>query len=85
MKRALAFLVVLAGLGAGATYVVKGRATVHGDDVATYTVTKTKFVRRVAAEGNLRALKATSLQAPNNGGTGQDRVARGRRHARQAG
>ena len=86
MKRALIALVVLAGLGGAGYYVLSGRGPAK-DAVATYTVAKTTFVRHVTAEGNLRAVKATSVAAPRGGGirADEDRVARARRHAGQEG
>ena len=67
MKRAIVTLAILGGLGGAAAYVMKGHAPSH-DEVATYTVKTSKFVRRVTAEGNLRAVTATSLQAPRSSG-----------------
>ena len=59
-------IVVLAGLGLATGRLLRGGNTAHGPAVTTYTVTKQKFVRRVNAEGNLRAVKATRLAAPQN-------------------
>jgi HlyD family secretion protein len=74
VKRVVIALVVLAGLG-GAGYYVVARRGPPKDTVATYTVAKTKFVRHVTAEGNLRAVKATSVAAPRGGGFGPMKIA----------
>jgi multidrug efflux pump subunit AcrA (membrane-fusion protein) len=66
VKRALIALVVLAGLGGAGYYVLAGRGPA-ADEVATITVAKSKFVRHVTAEGNLRAVKATRINAPTAG------------------
>ncbi len=58
-------IVVLAGLGLATGRMLRGGGA-PADTVATYQVTKEKFVRRVTAEGNLRAVKATRLTAPMN-------------------
>ena len=68
MKRAVIALAVLAALGLATARVLRG-AGVRRDDVATYTVGKHSFVRRVTAEGNLRAVNATRLLTPR--GTGR--------------
>lgn len=62
----LVALVVLVALGITTERLLR-RAPRH-DDVATYAVAKTSFVRRVTAEGNLRAVKATRLAAPRSAG-----------------
>lgn len=59
-------IVVLAGLGLATGRLLRGGNTTHVPTVTTYKVVKEKFVRRVAAEGNLRAVKATRLAAPQN-------------------
>jgi multidrug efflux pump subunit AcrA (membrane-fusion protein) len=59
-------LVALAVAGVATERLLRG-APAH-DDVATYTVTRSSFVRRVTAEGNLRAVKATRLAAPRGSG-----------------
>jgi multidrug efflux pump subunit AcrA (membrane-fusion protein) len=56
---------VLAGLGLATGRMLRGGGAAP-DTVATYRVTKETFVRRVTAEGNLRAVKATRLTAPMN-------------------
>ncbi|HSR97301.1 MAG TPA: hypothetical protein VLM79_09640 [Kofleriaceae bacterium] len=68
MKRAaiaIAIAVVLA-LGGATAGLLRGAAA-PPDDVATYTVARQGFVRRVTAEGNLRAVKATRLATPRGG------------------
>ena len=74
MKRALIALVILGGLGGAGYYVLAGRGPAP-DEVATFTVEKAKFVRRVTAEGNLRAVKATSIAAPRGAGMGGMKIA----------
>jgi multidrug efflux pump subunit AcrA (membrane-fusion protein) len=61
----IAALVVVGGLAAGGWYVFAS----HGpapDALPSHTVAKTSFVRRVNAEGNLRAVKATPVTAPQS-------------------
>lgn len=65
MKRVLLLLAVLAGGGVAYHELSSRGAT--GDSVSTLRVDKTKFVRHVTAEGNLKAVKATSITAPNGG------------------
>jgi HlyD family secretion protein len=67
MKKLLIALLVLGGLGGAGYYVIAGRGPAP-DAVSTMTVQKAKFVRRVTAEGNLRAVKATSIAAPRGSG-----------------
>jgi multidrug efflux pump subunit AcrA (membrane-fusion protein) len=59
-------IIVLAGLGLATGRLLRGGNASHGPSVTTATVTKQKFTRRVTAEGNLRAVKATRLAAPQN-------------------
>jgi hypothetical protein len=63
VKRAVLALAVLATLGATTAHLLRGAAA-RQDGVATYTVARERFVRRVTAEGNLRAVNATRLSAP---------------------
>jgi HlyD family secretion protein len=63
----LAILIVLAAL-AGAGWLVTHRTAVARDEVPTQIAKKQAFVRRVTAEGNLRAVKATPVTAPQSGG-----------------
>jgi HlyD family secretion protein len=65
MIRGLAIAAVLGGAALGAARLVGGTAA-RVDDVATYTVARQAFVRRVTAEGNLRAVKATQITAPRS-------------------
>jgi len=58
-------LVVAAGLAAGGWYLFARRAPAR-DPIPTHTLAKTSFVRRVSAEGNLRAVKATPVSAPQS-------------------
>ncbi|HEY3807413.1 MAG TPA: HlyD family efflux transporter periplasmic adaptor subunit [Kofleriaceae bacterium] len=75
MRRLIIAVVVLAALGAGA-YAVVGRER-HGskDPVATYVAKKEQFVRKVVAEGNLQAVKATPILTPQNSGAGPMKIA----------
>ncbi|HTR50598.1 MAG TPA: HlyD family efflux transporter periplasmic adaptor subunit [Kofleriaceae bacterium] len=66
VKRALIGVVVLGALGVGVGRVLRGGGT-H-DELATFTVDKAKFVRRVHAEGNLRPVKATPILVPESEG-----------------
>ena len=63
MKKLAITVVVLAALGGGGWYVL-GKTAAHKDAVPTLKLTKTPFVRRISADGNLRAVKATPLTAP---------------------
>lgn len=66
MKK-LAILVVLAAL-AGGGWLVTHRSAAAREEVPTHAVKKEAFVRRVTAEGNLRAVKATPVTAPQSAG-----------------
>jgi RND family efflux transporter MFP subunit len=63
----LAIIVVLAGAGLATGRFLRGGGPAE-PSVTTYRVTKQKFTRRVTAEGNLRAVKATRLSAPQGRG-----------------
>ncbi|HEX3758918.1 MAG TPA: hypothetical protein VHW23_09440 [Kofleriaceae bacterium] len=63
MNRALLAVVVIAAVGGGAAFALRGGGA-RADAIATYTVARERFERRVTAEGNLRAVKATKLTAP---------------------
>lgn len=65
--KGLIALAVVAALGGGGWYVVH-RGGPAKDEVPTQTVKKEAFTRRVTAEGNLRAVKATPVSAPQSGG-----------------
>jgi multidrug efflux pump subunit AcrA (membrane-fusion protein) len=67
MMRWAVIIVVLAGLGLATGRYLRGGAPA-APSVTTYQVTKQKFTRRVTAEGNLRAVKATRLSAPQGRG-----------------
>ncbi|HEY5946639.1 MAG TPA: HlyD family efflux transporter periplasmic adaptor subunit [Kofleriaceae bacterium] len=67
MKK-LIFVVVFAALCGGGWVVAHRGVGATRDDVPTHTVKKEAFVRRVTAEGNLRAVKATPVTAPQSGG-----------------
>ncbi len=69
MKKLLS-LAVIAGLGGGGWFYMSRRTSAASQvDVPTHTVAKEAFVRRVTAEGNLRAVKATPVTAPQSGGS----------------
>lgn len=70
MKALLKLVITLAivgGLGFAA-YALVFKKDAGGDQAATYVVKKEKFVRRVTAEGNLRAVKATKIATPRSAG-----------------
>ena len=67
MKRIIVALGVVAALGVATARLLRGAAP-RRDEVAIYTVGKASFVRRVTAEGNLRAVKTTQLAAPRASG-----------------
>lgn len=67
MKRALVVAAVVLVLGGATAGLLRGAAPPRGG-VATYTVTRQGFVRRVTAEGNLRAVKAARLVTPRGSG-----------------
>ena len=51
------------------------RHAAHGPGVPMYTVKQTSFVRKVTADGNLRAVKATPLLTPQTEGMGGLKIA----------
>jgi len=69
VRRLPASLAVLAGalVLAGASASLRAGRKASDKEVPQATVTKGAFVRRVSAEGNLRASKATPLVAPGSG------------------
>jgi multidrug efflux pump subunit AcrA (membrane-fusion protein) len=73
MIRGVLALGIVAAIGAGAYYVFAGSS--HTDSVPTYKVEKTNFVRRVHAEGNLRAVKSTPIAAPPGSARGPMKLA----------
>jgi hypothetical protein len=66
VKKGIVAIVVLGLLGLGVGRLLRGAGATR-DRVATFTVEKTRFERRVMADGNLRAVKATTLAAPTAG------------------
>lgn len=69
MTRTLIVLVVLAALGLGAgLYLRKRLGAKQTEEVPTFVVAKDTLIRRVIAEGNLRAVKATPLTSPQSSG-----------------
>jgi multidrug efflux pump subunit AcrA (membrane-fusion protein) len=67
MKKLLV-LASIAALGGGGWFYLSRRGKASHDDVTTLTVKQEPFTRRVTAEGNLRAVKATPGSAPQSGG-----------------
>lgn len=75
MKSIVVTVVVIGVVVAGGWWWFAG-AKPHDDRVPTYTVASSTFVRRVRAEGNLRAVKSTPLVAPQGaGGFGPAKIA----------
>jgi hypothetical protein len=70
LRRALTAGAVIAIGLAVARAVRSWTAAPTGGDVPTITVTRSAFVRRVTAEGNLRAVNATPVQIPRIDGFG---------------
>ena len=71
----LATLVVIGGLAGGGWWFYDTRGAA-AEQVPTLTLAKETFVRRVTAEGNLRAVKATPVTSPmNTGGWGPMKIA----------
>ena len=70
LRRALATAAVIAIAGAAASAVRGRTADPAGTGVPAITVTRSQFVRRVTAEGNLRAVHATPVQIPRIDGWG---------------
>jgi HlyD family secretion protein len=64
----LATLVIVGGLAGGGWWFYESRG-VERDPVPTQRLAKQSFVRRVTAEGNLRAVKATPVSAPTSSGS----------------
>jgi HlyD family secretion protein len=71
--RWIATIGVLAAAGGAAWYVMR-RDPVRAS-VPTFAVVETSFVRRVTAEGNLRAVKATPVTAPQGWRGGRKKIA----------
>jgi RND family efflux transporter MFP subunit len=67
MMKWLVIIVVLAGAGLATGRLLRG-GEADAPSVTTYKVGKQTFTRRVTAEGNLRAVKATRLSAPRGRG-----------------
>ncbi|HEX3480644.1 MAG TPA: hypothetical protein VHT91_36755 [Kofleriaceae bacterium] len=70
LRRALTVAAAIAIAGGAANAVHGWTAAPAGTDVPAITVTRGPFVRRVTAEGNLRAVKATPVQIPRIEGWG---------------
>jgi multidrug resistance efflux pump len=64
--KAIVVVAVLGGAGAAAWRVFRREASGATGAVPTYVVVEDSLVRRVTAEGNLRALKATPLLVPRS-------------------
>jgi RND family efflux transporter MFP subunit len=65
--RTLAVVVVLGGIAAGLVLYLRRESGAATDSIPTYLVASDKLVRRVRAEGNLRAVKATPISVPKTG------------------
>lgn len=69
MIRTLIVLAVLAGIvTGGALYLRRTLGATSTEAVPTYVVARERLARRVTAEGNLRAVKATPITAPGGSG-----------------
>jgi multidrug efflux pump subunit AcrA (membrane-fusion protein) len=76
VKKTILGIVVLGAIGLAVGHYLRGGSSAAAPtDVATVTVTKTKFTRRVNADGNLRAVKATQVAAPGAGFGGALKIA----------
>ena len=77
VRKTILAVLVLGALGLGVGHLLRGGSgsAAATPDVATFTVTKSKFTRRVAADGNLRAVKATPVAAPQAGNLGGLKIA----------
>ena len=73
--RALGALAAAAALGGGAWAYLRPGGAAEPSGVPTATVVEDRLVRRVNAEGNLRALKATPLIVPKTSAQGAMKVA----------
>jgi hypothetical protein len=71
----LAVLAVLAAAGGGAWRLLGRGGTAGPGGVPTFVVAEDRLVRRVSAEGNLRAVKATPLIVPKTSGFGAMKIA----------
>jgi multidrug resistance efflux pump len=67
LLKALVALVVLGGVAVAGWHFLHSEG--GGDQAASYIAKKEKFVRRVTAEGNLRAVKATKISTPRSAGS----------------
>jgi len=70
VKRLVIALVVLGAIAAPIVWFVRRSGGATAETVPTVVLAKQPFVRRVIAEGNLRAVKATPLVAPQVGDQG---------------
>ncbi|HSK04652.1 MAG TPA: hypothetical protein VK932_25555 [Kofleriaceae bacterium] len=75
MAGVLAALAVLAALGGGAWRYLRRGGDAGPGGVPTFVVAEDRLVRRVSAEGNLRAVKATPLIVPKTSGFGAMKIA----------
>ena len=73
MIRSVVALAIVAAIGVGVYFVFAGSS--HADSIPTYRVERTSFVRRVHAEGNLRAVKSTPIAAPPGSARGPMKLA----------
>ncbi len=72
---AVATLAVVAALGGGAWRFLRRGGDAGPGGVPTFVVAEDRLVRRVSAEGNLRAVKATPLIVPKTSGFGAMKIA----------
>lgn len=68
MIRALITLAILAGLGGAAYWFFAVRTGGEPNKVPTFVVAEDTLARRITAEGNLKAVKATPITVPRSGG-----------------
>ncbi|MGE0551379.1 MAG: efflux RND transporter periplasmic adaptor subunit [Kofleriaceae bacterium] len=68
MIRAVVIIAMLAGAATGAVLYMRGHDESITDSVPTTIVGQEKLVRKVRAEGNLRAVKATPISVPRTAG-----------------
>ena len=66
LLKALVTIAVLVGVAFAGWHYLRSEGT--SDQAASYIAKKEKFVRRVTAEGNLRAVKATKISTPRSAG-----------------
>jgi multidrug efflux pump subunit AcrA (membrane-fusion protein) len=75
LRPVLGAIAVAAALGGGAWLYLRRGESASGNSVPTFIVAEDKLVRRVNAEGNLRALKATPITTPKTSSDGAMKIA----------